>query len=184
MVFLTDVGIRFTWGIWVCWVWIPSPVIRRMGWIGVIDAPGNRVTVLCPASHRRAQYFLHVLSTSHRSFHCPSGRSDHGGSYPLTDFPISFSRCFRSILRCLVSVVNEIPHLGFGSSFLQVLNSNKWSHIVIRCQTLSIVSSHERAASSWVISSLEVHNHSFMTLSKSFLIICSSTSSVCIQRSV
>ena len=184
MVFLAGAGIRFIWGTWAWWVWDPSPVIHRVGCSGVTEAPGNRVTVLCPASHRRAPYFFHVVSPSHSSSHCPSGRSDHGGPCSRADFPMSFSRRLRSILRCLVAVAKEIPRPGFGSSFLQVLNSSKWSHMDVRCHTLSSVSSHDLAPASWISSSLEVHSHSFMTLSKSFLIIFCVTSSVFMQRSV
>jgi hypothetical protein len=73
--------------------------------------------------------------------------------------------------RCLVAIANDMTRSGFGSSCLHVLNSSRWSHIAIRSQTLSIVSSHERASASPVSSSLEVHSQSFMALSRSFFII-------------
>jgi hypothetical protein len=84
---------------------------------------------------------------------------------------LSFSRRFLSMCRCLVTIVNDIPRRGFRSSCLHVLNSSRWSYIVIRSQTLSIVSSHERASASPTSSSLEVHSQSFMALSRSFFII-------------
>ena len=77
-----------------------------------------------------------------------------------------------------------MPCRGFGSSCLHVLNSSRWAHIAIRSQTLSIVSSHEQVSASPVSSSLEVHNQSFMALSRSFFIIWRATSSVFTHRSI
>ena len=145
IVFLVDTDIRYTLGTLVC--------------------SGCQCLIWC------APYFFHIVSPYHSRSHCCFGRSGQGGSPFRADFPMSFSRRFLSIRRCLVAVVYEIPRRGFGSSCLQVLNSSRWSHIVIRCQTLSMVSSHERASASRVISSLEVNSQSFMTLSRSFLII-------------
>jgi hypothetical protein len=158
--------------------------MRRVGCRGVVEAPGNRVTVLCPASHRRPPYFFHVASPSHSRFHWLSGRSCHGDPSFRADVPKSSSKRCRRILRCLVAVAKEIPRSGFGSSFLQDLNSSKWSHMAVRFQTLPSVSSHDLASASCTSSSLEIHSHSFMALPNSFFIICCATSSVFMQRSV
>ena len=158
--------------------------MRRVGCRGVVEAPGNRVTVLCPASHRRPPYFFHVASPSHSKFHCLAGRSGHGDPSFRAVVPKSLSKRCRRVRRYLVAVAKEIPCIGFGSSFLQDLNSIKWSHMAVRCQMLPSESSHDLASASCTSSSLEVHSHSFMALSKSFFIICSVTSSVFMQRSM
>ena len=106
----------------------------------------NRVTVLRPVSHIRVPYFFHTISPCHSSSHCRFGRSGQGGSSFCADFPMSFSRRFLSMRRCLVACANDMPRRGFGSSCLHVLNPSRWSHMAIRSQTLSIVSSHERAS--------------------------------------
>ena len=171
MIRLADAGTFFTFGIRAWCVWIPSPVMRRVGWRGVVGVPRNRVTVLWPAFHMRSPYFFHTISPYHSSSHCRLGRSGQGGPSFCADFPMSFSRRFLSMRRCLVAIASDMPCRGFGSSCLHVLNSSRWSHIAIRSQTLSIVSSHERVSASPVSSSLEVHSQSFMTLSRSFFII-------------
>jgi hypothetical protein len=92
----------------------------------------------------RAPYFFHTISPCHSSFLCRLGRSGQGGPSFCADFPMSFSRRFLSMCRCLVAIANDMSRRGFGSSCVHVLNSSRWSHIAIRRQTLSNVSSHER----------------------------------------
>ena len=96
----------------------------------------------------------------------PGTESPSYGPRPICVPHIS-STLFRLAIVVLIVVSVDLAKEDLPS----VLNSSRWSHIVIRSQTLSIVSSHERASTSPVSSSLEVHSQSFMALSRSFFII-------------
>jgi hypothetical protein len=51
----------------------------------------------------RAPYFFHTISPCHSSSHCRLGRSGQEGPAFCADFPMSFSRRFLSMRRCLVA---------------------------------------------------------------------------------
>ena len=97
----------------------------------------------------RVARFFHTISPCHSSSHCRLGKSGQGEPSFCADFPMPCSRSLLRMRRCLVAVAYEMPRRGFGSSCLQVLNSSRWSHIAMRSQTLSIVSSHKRVSGIW-----------------------------------
>jgi hypothetical protein len=101
--------------------------------VGLYDIPRRYWHLLHPGNsdmmgfHMCVPYFFHTISPCHSSSHCRLGRSGQGGSAFCADFPMSFSRRFLSMRRCLVVIKSDMTRRGFGSSCLHVLNSSRWS---------------------------------------------------------
>jgi len=76
--------------------------------------------------------------------------------------PYISSMCLLRIRKCLVAVAMDMPCVGWGSPCFHDLISRRWSHAASLCHTLPVVSSQDRASTSWVISALNVQSHSCM----------------------
>ncbi len=99
-----------------------------MGWISSIDVPGNRGTVLCPASHMIVPYFFSASSPCHSKSHWCFGKSGHfehiSVSHSLTTYLMSWFVMLRNTghrSHCL-GVRSVIRHSLWNRTSLYVIN--------------------------------------------------------------